>query len=113
MATSTCATPIKGTPKLLMRSRSPSELADLQGAVQQGFERRVTQPLMDLAEKPISKLPKGKLQSGARWMAQRIADDPVGMALVEAVPVPGGSFLYQGAKKGLERAIDRFAPLSV
>jgi hypothetical protein len=105
------ATPIPGTPKLLMKSRSPAELAGLQKSVEQGWNKRVTQPLLNAAERPISTLPHPRLQQGARWMAKQIAEDPVGMTLTKAIPVPGASFLYQGAKRGLEHAIDYLAPL--
>jgi hypothetical protein len=105
------ATPIKGTPQWLMKNRSPAELKSLQDSVAAGWNKRVTQPIMDVVEKPLSKLPKGKIQSGARWVAQSIAQDPVGMTLAKAVPIPGASLLYAGAKRGLERAIDHVAPL--
>ena len=105
------ATPIPGTPKLMMKSRSPDELKALQGSVEAGWNERVTQPIMNVAEGPLSRLPKGKIQSGARWMAQSMAQDPVGMTLAKAIPVPGASMLYAGAKKGLEKVIDRVAPL--
>lgn len=105
------ATSIPGTPKMLMKNRSPGELRALQGAVEAGWNKRVTAPIMRAAEHPISKLPSGKIQSGARWVAQRIAEDPIGMGIAEMSPVPGTGLLYQGAKKGLEKVIDRFAPL--
>lgn len=105
------ATPIKGTPELLMKSRSPSELKALQDAAEAGWHKRVTNPIMGVAEKPLSKIPPGKLQDGARWVAQSLAQDPVGMSLAKAVPIPGVSVLYAGAKKGLEKLIDRLAPV--
>lgn len=105
------ATSIPGTPKLLMKSRSTGELKALQGAVEAGWDKRVTQPIMRVAEKPLSKLPPGKVQSGARWVAQRVAEDPVGASFM-AAPVPGAAIAYQGLKRGLEKAIDHFAPLA-
>lgn len=105
------ATPIPNTPKLLMKHRSPGELRSLQNSVESGWNKRITQPILNAAEKPLSKLPKGKIQSGARWVAGAIAEDPVGMALTKALPVPGASMLYAGAKRGLERVIDKVAPL--
>lgn len=106
------ATPIKGTPELLMKSRSPVELKALQQAVESGWNRNITQPIMNVLEKPINKIPSVKLRAGATWAARRIAEDPVGMGLAEFSPVPGTGFAYQGLKKGLEKAIDYFAPLS-
>jgi hypothetical protein len=105
------ATSIPGTPQLLMKHRSPGELRALQGAVETGWNKRVTAPLMGAMEGPLNRLPKGKIQSGARWVAQSLAEDPVGMSLAKAVPIPGASVLYAGAKKGLEKVIDRVAPL--
>lgn len=105
------ATSIPGTPRLFMKNRSPAELKALQGAVESGWNRRVTDPIMRVAEKPLSKLPPGKLQTGARWMARQVAEDPVGMTISNAIPVPGATVAYQGVKKGLEKAIDRFVPI--
>jgi hypothetical protein len=105
------ATSIPGTPKLLMKSRSPGELRALQGAVESGWNQHVTAPLLRAAEKPLSKLPAGKLQRGARLVAKTVAEDPIGMGLSSALPVPGASLAYKGLKSGLERVIDRFAPL--
>lgn len=105
------ATPIPGTPQLLMKNRTPQELKALQGAVESGWSKRVTDPIMRVAEKPLSKLPPGKIQTGARWVAQQVAQDPVGMTLANAIPVPGATLAYQGVKRGLERAIDKLAPL--
>jgi hypothetical protein len=106
------ATPIQGTPKLLMRSRSPGELKALQEGVSAGWNRRVTDPLMRAAEGPISRLPAGKLQSGARWVAHQVAKDPVGMTATQLLPIPGATAAYSGLKRGLERAIDYAAPLA-
>lgn len=105
------ATPIPGTPQLLMKNRSPAELKALQGAVESGWNQRVTDPIMRMAEKPLSRLPAGKLQNGARWVAKQVAEDPVGMGLANAIPIPGATLAYQGVKRGLEKVIDRFAPL--
>lgn len=106
------ATPIKGTPQLLMKSRSPGELHALQNAVESGWNHHVTDPILRAVEKPLSKLPAGKLQRGMRGIAHSIAEDPIGMGTVSALPIPGASLLYHGAKKGLERVIDRFAPIN-
>jgi hypothetical protein len=105
------ATPIPGTPKLLMKNRSPAELKSLQGAVESAWNSRVTNPIMRAAEGPLSRLPAGKIQNGARWLAKQVAEDPVGMSLTNAIPIPGATLAYQGVKRGLEKAIDRFAPL--
>ncbi len=106
------ATPIKGTPKLVMDERSPAELAKLQGAVTEGWDRHVTKPLLSRAEPLISKVPAGRVQNVLRTGARLAAEDPVGALLAHAVPVPGAFPAYLGAKKGLEHVIDKVAPLT-
>jgi hypothetical protein len=106
------ATPIPGTPKLLMPKRSPAELADLQHSVSQGWNDHVTKPLLAHAEPLLTKLPAGRVQNTLRRGAQLAAEDPVGTLLAHAVPVPGAFPAYVGAKKGLEKVIDRVAPLT-
>jgi hypothetical protein len=102
------ATPIKGTPKLFMKSRSPQELKVLQEAVSAGWDKRVTDPIMRVAEKGLKKLPKGRAERVARKGARLVAEDPLGGAVT--IAAPGGS-VYPFAKKGLERLIDRLSPL--
>ena len=106
------ATDIPKTPRLLMRHRNPQELAGLQHAVTQGLDKRVTQPLMNVAEHGLKHLPE-KLQPGARKLTKFVAEDPVGTLAANLVPVPGAHPAYLAGKKGLERAIDRFAPLPI
>lgn len=102
------ATPIKGTPKLVMKVRSPAELKALQGAVESGWSKRVTEPIMRVAERGLQKLPQGKMQSFARKGAKMIAEDPLGGAVTIAAP---GGTVYPFMKKGLEKLIDAAAPL--
>jgi hypothetical protein len=104
------ATPIKGTPKLLMKSRSPQELAALQNAVETGWNKRVTDPLMRVAEKGIKHLP-GKAQKPARSLARLVAEDPIGTVVTNSIPLPGVHPAYLAGKKALERGIDKVAPL--
>jgi hypothetical protein len=99
------ATDIPNTPRLLMRRRSPVELRNLQHSVDAGWNKRVTNPIMNVAEKGIGKLPS-KAQPVVRKGARFLAEDPVGA--VAGNVIPG----YSIAKKGLERGIDRFAPMS-
>ncbi len=106
------ATDIPKTPRLLMRQRSPQELAGLQQGVQQWWGKKVTQPIMGVANKGLNKLPEGRVKSLATSGAQMVAQDPIGALAANAVPIPGASVAYFGAKKGLERAIDRIAPLA-
>jgi len=105
------ATDIPKTPRLFMKQRSPSELAGLQHGVENWWSNKVTNPLMQKAEKHVvSKLPE-KIQPVARKGAKLVAEDPIGTALTNAIPIPGAHPAYLGAKKGLEHLIDRVAPL--
>lgn len=104
------ATPIKGTPKLFMKLRTPQELAQLQHSLEVGYAKRITDPIMRVAKKGLDKLPEGKLRSAATKGAKLIAEDPIGMTLSNMVPVPGANPAYLALKKGGEKLIDRFAP---
>lgn len=107
------ATDVPNTPRLLMKQRSPQELAGLQHGVQQWWGKKVTQPLMNIANKGLHRIPEGKVRNLATSGAKMVAQDPVGtVASWALIPVPGSEALYHGAKKGLERAIDRLAPLA-
>lgn len=94
-----------------MRHRNPQELKALQEAVEAGWAQRVTEPIMRVAERGLKKLPKGKVQAFARKGARLMAEDPVGNLVTNLSPIPGTNPAYLGMKKGLERAIDKFAPL--
>lgn len=104
------ATDIPGTPRLLMKQRSPGELAGLQHGVENWWNNKVTSPLMQQAEKGVARLP-AKVQPIARKGAKLVAEDPLGAAATNLIPIPGAHPAYLGAKKGLEHLIDRFAPL--
>lgn len=106
------ATDVPGTPRLLMKKRSPQELASLQQGVENWWGKKVSNPIMGVANKGLSKLPEGKLKNVATTGAKMVAQDPVGAIAANAVPVPGASLAYFGAKRGLEKAIDRIAPLA-
>lgn len=106
------ATDIPKTPRLLMRQRSPQELANLQHGVADWWGKKVTTPVMNVANKGLNRLPEGKLKNVATSGAKLVAQDPIGTLASNAIPVPGASLAYHGAKRGLERAIDRIAPLA-
>lgn len=106
------ATDIPQTPRLLMKQRSPQELAGLQHGVENWWSKKVTQPVMNVANKGLSKLPEGKLKNVATSGAKLVAQDPIGTLASNVIPVPGASLAYHGAKRGLERVIDRVAPLA-
>ncbi len=102
------ATDIPNTPRMLMRQRSPQELASLQHGVSNYIQKHVNQPLGSMGEKLVSKLP-GKIQPLAGKVTGTIAKNPE-MLLFDAVPVPGSSMAYLGLKRGAEKLIDRFSP---
>lgn len=106
------ATDIPKTPRLLMKQRSPQELAGLQHGVENWWGKKVTQPVMSVANKGLNKLPEGKLKNVATSGAKLVAQDPIGTLASNAIPIPGASLAYHGAKRGLERVIDRVAPLA-
>lgn len=109
------ATPIKwrGKPtrKLVMKVRSPQELKALQNAVETGYDKRVTEPIMRRLKPLTDKLPEGKVREKGTAAARMLAEDPVGGFLAGISPVPAAVPTYFGAKKGLEKIIDRAFPL--
>jgi len=113
------ATDIPGTPRLLMKHRDPHALKALQQGVEQAWNKKVTDPLMGVAEKGIKHLPeeatvfgrKLKPQLYARKAAKLVAEDPVGTLAANLVPLPGAHPAYLGGKKALEYGIDKLAPL--
>jgi hypothetical protein len=102
------ATPIPNTPKLLMKLRSPAELGALQNAVESGWNKRVTQPLLGKLQPLAAKAP-APLRGAAEFAAKEVAKDPVGGAYTVLGP---GGMVYPAIKRGLERAIDRVLPLN-
>lgn len=106
------ATDVPGTPRLLMKHRTPQQLAGLQHAVAQGWDNRVTNPIMHVADKGLRKLPEGKLKSVVTNQVRNVARDPLGAVATNAVPIPGATLAYQAGKHGLEKLIDRVSPLA-
>ena len=97
------ATDIPNTPRLLMKQRSPEELAALQQGVQEAGAR-LKAPVQRVANAVANRLP-GALQKPVRMLG----DHPE-MIPMAALPIPGASLGYLAAKKGAEKLIDRFAP---
>lgn len=104
------ATDIPNTPRLLMRKRTPGELAALQQGVEAGWDSHVTAPLMRVAEHGLRRLPSGKIRQLATAGARVVAEDPVGALVTNVLPVPGASPAWIATKRGLEHAIDRITP---
>ena len=103
---------VKKTPRLMMRKRSPEELAALQHGVQ-GFFDRYEQPAIAKAKAVIEKrVPETfpRVRKMLNHGASAVIRNPE-LALTEMSPVPGTGVAWLGAKKGLEHAIDRLAPV--
>jgi hypothetical protein len=103
------ATDIPNTPRLLMRERGPEELAALQQGVEGAFQR-VQEPLKAKATNLLSRVANPKIRGALQSGAHALIENPE-MIPMTAVPVPGISAAYLAAKKGLEKGIDRLAPL--
>jgi hypothetical protein len=100
-------TDVPKTPRLLMRQRSPSELAQVQHGIASGFAR-MQAPVKAAIEPALQKLP-GKAQHYARKGVHTLIENPDG-ALAWGTGIPGALSAYVGGKKLLEKGIDRLAP---
>jgi hypothetical protein len=98
---------IKSTPRMVMRHRTPQELASLEKGVKRTF-RKVEAPLERKLHKATSKLP-GKVKKVVRKGGKMIIRNPEQIPL-QAVPIPGISPAALAGKKVLEKGIDRLAP---
>lgn len=101
------ATDVPNTPRLLMKHRSPQELAQLQHGVDGAFNK-VQGPMRAKLDSVTSGL-TGRLQSGVRGAGHLAINHPEILPM-QALPVPGLTPAYLGLKKGLEHLIDRTAP---
>ena len=106
------ATDIAKTPRMFMKQRNAVELAKLQLGVAQAWNKKITAPIMRSVQPALMKIPEGKPRQWATVGAHLVAEDPFGFVATRAILVPGASAAWVGMKKGLERAIDRFAPLA-
>ncbi len=105
---------VKSTPRMFMRKRNPEELAALQHGVQRFFDS-YEQPAIAKAKTVIDKLPqktpaRAFVTKNLNRGAELVVKNPE-LAVTELSPVPGTGIAWLGAKKGLERAIDRLAPI--
>jgi hypothetical protein len=104
------ATDVPGTPRLLMRQRSPEELAALQHGVQR-FMGGFHEPAKQAVEPMLQRLPQGKVQHYLRKGVHALIENPEGLA-AWGTGIPGALEGYVGGKKLLEKGIDRLAPLA-
>lgn len=103
------ATDVPGTPRLLMKHRSPEELVALQHGVEGAF-KKIEEPAKQRMHSLIDKVPHPKVQKVLKGGADMMIENPE-MIPMQAVPIPGVSLGYLAAKKGLERGLDKLAPL--
>jgi hypothetical protein len=108
------ATDIPGTPRAIMRQRSPEELAQLQQNVG-GLFKRYEEPAKEWVGKKLNVPAAGggalgwlkrRAQSGANLLIENPETLPM-----QPVPVPFLTPAYLGVKKGLEALIDKVAPV--
>ena len=105
-------TDVPGTPRMLMRHRSPGELAAVQKGIE-GTVGRLKEPVRAHAHAAAGRLlPEGRIRSALTRAADLAIDHPEILPM-QAVPIPGLTPAYLGAKKGLERALDHFAPMKL
>ena len=102
------ATDIPNTPRMLMKHRSPEELAALQHGVAGAFGK-LEAPVKKGLDKALSVLPEGRVQKTLRAGGHLLIENPEVLPM-QAVPIPGLTPAYMGLKKGVEKAIDHFAP---
>ena len=99
---------IPGTPRLLMKARTPAQRAALGEAAEATWKKYLTEPMMGFFGKGLKRVPEGKAKKGLTWAAETIAEDPLGGALTVAAP---GGLLVPVAKRGLRKAINIIDPV--
>ena len=101
---------LKSTPRLFMRKRSPAELGQLQQSVQ-GFFDRYEKPAIAKAKSAIEgKISNPRARSFLNRGAEMVIKNPE-IGPLQFAPIPGATPAWLGAKKGLELAIDKLAPV--
>ena len=99
-----------------MRKRSPAELAALQKLVERGWNKRVTDPILNKALPLIEKIPEHPVSKPLKWYLRTgtklIARDPVGIGALQFLPATGATEAYISGKLALEKLIDKLAPLA-
>lgn len=102
-------TDIPGTPRLLMRERSPEELAAIQHGVTNRWQDAVA-PIKEKATALAQKVPTNFGKSVAEHGMHTMIDNPEVLGGL-AMPIPGVTEGYLFAKKGIEHLLDKTAPL--
>ena len=102
-------TDIPGTPRLMMKQRSPEELAAIQHGVTNGWNKAVA-PIKAKADALAQRVPTDIGKNVATHAMHSLIDNPEAIGAM-ALPIPGVTEGYIFGKKGLEKLIDRVAPL--
>lgn len=105
------ATDVPGTPRLLMRQRSPQELGALQNSVESGFAK-VTDPIKQRVSQVLGKVPHPGVRKALQSGADILINNPETIPM-QALPIPGLTPGWLAAKRGMEKAIDHVAPVKV
>jgi hypothetical protein len=103
------ATDVPGTPRAVMKHRTPEELAALQNSITGAFQKW-EEPAKKAVHGVIDKIPHAGAQRVLKGGANMMIENPE-MIPMQAIPIPGVSLGYLGAKKGLEKGLDRLAPI--
>jgi GNAT superfamily N-acetyltransferase len=104
-------TDVPGTEKvrLLMRHRSPAELAGIQHGVTNTF-KKVEEPVKRVVHGVLDRIPHAGVKKVLKGGADLLIENPETIPM-QAVPVPGLTLAYMGLKKGLEKGLDYVAPI--
>ena len=103
------ATDIPNTPRLLMKQRSPEELAGIEHGYNSFLRDKFHDPAKAAVEPMLQKLPQGRIQGYLRKGVHTLIENPEGL-VAWGTGIPGALEGYVGGKKLLEKGIDRFAP---
>lgn len=99
---------IPGTPRLLMRSRSPQELGALQHNINSlgGLKYKAEDAVHGLADKVFTPRVSGAVKSVASMGIRNPEIIPM-----QGLPIPGLTPAYLAAKRGLEKGIEKISPV--
>ena len=101
------ATDVPGTPRFVMRKRSPEELAALENSVGRAF-RKYEAPLERGLHRATRGLP-GAVKKVVRKGGKMLIRDPLTLAL-QPVPIPGATPAYMLGKAVVERVGNAISP---
>ena len=103
------ATDVPNTPRLLMRKRSPDELAGLQHGVENAFGK-LQGPAQAAVDRAADKTFTPRIAGALKSVASVGIKNPE-IIPMQRVPIPGLTPAYLAGKRGLEKLIDKFLPL--